>query len=191
MGTAMQHPVFGELVKVEIHFAPGARQFEKWEGRVRVDFFARYDFKSRRAPVDLGYKKGEVDLLLVSSKGPPTPTPSQESAFVRLLDDKEIICNAVIDAIWNYFKDNCLADFCDPDENAIPESRDDLTKAIRFSRLSVLDDPKNDGTVIGFGFECSWDAEHRLGVLVSGKKVVEVAGSDITWAGPTSGNWYW
>jgi hypothetical protein len=147
-------------------------------------------------PRDRGYKQGDFDLLLVTAKS-STPTSSQERAFRDFLDHRELVANAVLDAIWNYFYEVYGVDSRDYDV-PIPESRDGLKTTIRFSTLSVLDDPLNERAVVGFRFECSWDEEHQLGVLVRGIKVIEVAGEEITWNGPTILNadgthtpWYW
>jgi len=43
---------------------------------------------------------------------------------------------------------------------------------------------KEDYPYIGFGFSCSWDGEHGLGVMTHKDSIIEIAGADMafdTW----------
>jgi hypothetical protein len=174
--SIVEHPIFGKIGKDRFQWTCSTQPSHctAWIGRIRLDFFAGCDFKGHSEPQVRGYKQGDFDLLLITSKN-STPTSSQERAFRDFLDNREIVSNAVLEAIWNYFCETYGVDPLEYDV-PIPQSRDGLKESIRFSILSVLDDPANDGAVVGFRFECSWDVEHHLGVLVRGLKVIEVAG---------------
>jgi hypothetical protein len=196
--TVVEHAIFGKIGKdrQEWKCSTPPTGCTGWVGRVHIDFFAGYDFKGRFEPRDRGYTQGDFDLLLITSRG-STPTFSQERAFRDFLDNRETVANAVLEAIWNYFREVYDVDPLDYDL-PIPEARGGLRETIRFTTLSVLDDPAKDQAVVGFRFECSWDEEHHVGVLVRGMSVIEVAGEEITWNGPTVLNadgshtpWYW
>jgi hypothetical protein len=65
------------------------------------------------------------------------------------------------------------------------EEVEGLKRLIRFGTLYLLE-PKtlakvNDWSQLGFAFSCTWDEEHKLGVLVDRDKVVLVGSSDVAW----------
>jgi hypothetical protein len=60
---------------------------------------------------------------------------------------------------------------------AVPviDSADGLKRLIRLSGFHVLHHPCDGCALIGFWFNCSWDIEHRLGVVVHGTKLIQIA----------------
>jgi Leucine-rich repeat (LRR) protein len=185
----MKHSVFGKIEWDDLG---------RWAGRVQLDFFAGYDtvaaaLSAERQgvadwlrPRDNRYQQGDFELCLINfERG--EPSSSQEKAFLHFLKTRDTICNAVVSVIFDYYQTNWgfwRGEY--GDALLIPElqSRDDLKRVIRFGTLYVLDDPAKGAAVIGYCFDCSWDAEHGLGVLVRGGRVIELGENDITWNGP-------
>lgn len=60
----------------------------------------------------------------------------------------------------------------------------DVTSAMGFQPLIGLQDifihpvTKDGMPYVGFGFGCTWDEEHGLGILMHGTRVVEIGGAD-------------
>jgi Leucine-rich repeat (LRR) protein len=196
----MQHHVFGPI---EWNADMG-----RWAGRVRLGFFAAYDtvaasacaerlgIPNRPTTPDPGHAKGEFELYLIGpARG--TPSASQERAFLDLLDRQDTVCDRVVDAIFDHYR--CTwgdwrsevepgREEFDSDDLLIPElaDRDGLKSLIRLDALSVLDFPGNRQGVLGFCFDCTWDPEHGLGVLVHRGRILELGENDITWRDPES-----
>jgi hypothetical protein len=186
----MDHPVFGAVERSEI---PG----ERWIGAVEVDFFSGFDdvasallarkFGGRdpSKTADQGYKQGRFRLEVHCPEG-DQPSPSQQRAFLRFLENQELIGAKVVDAIFDHYRREREMWFTGhkaTDEIVVPEVRspDDLRRLIRLRRVSVLGSSRDGRSLIGFCFHCCWDTEHGLGVLVHGTRVVEVGENDITW----------
>jgi hypothetical protein len=53
----------------------------------------------------------------------------------------------------------------------------------RLTALHVHSIRKNGRAYVGFSFRASWDPEHGLGVLMHGKRVVDVGGADTAFIG--------
>jgi hypothetical protein len=186
----MEHRVFGRLERDNLG---------RWAGRVQLGFFAGYDTVAAalcaeslgvadwQKPPDNRYQQGNFELCLIRSDG-GEPSSAQQGAFLDFLKNQDAICNAVVNAVfdyyqthWGYWRGEYGHDLLIPEL----QSRDGLKRVIRLDTLYVLDDPRNDGAVVGFCFDCTWDAEHGLGVLVRGGKVIELGENAVTWNGPT------
>jgi hypothetical protein len=198
MDAAMEHAIFGPI--------EWQAALKWWSGRVQLDFFSVYDVAAAAACAErLGvanwqkspdnrHQSGDFELRLISDDG-SQPSLAQERAFGHFLDNREMICNLVVDAIFDLYRGNwgSWRGTAEPgkeqeyaDDLLIPElvSRDGLRRVIRLDALHVLDFPTDDLALIGFCFDCSWDVEHGLGVLVRGGRFVEIGENDITWSAP-------
>lgn len=182
----MDHPDFGR-----IEWATGMGW---WTGRVQLDFFSVYDTVPATTCPDNRYQQGNFELRLTSRDG-SEPSLWQERAFRHFLHNRNMICNLVVDAIFDHYQGNWghWRGTAEPgkeeeyaDDLLVPElqSRDGLRRVTRLDALHVLDFPKNDLALLGFCFECSWDVEHGLGVLVRGGSFVEIGENAITWSAP-------
>ncbi len=193
---ALQHPVFGGI----------AWESHRWIGRVRIPFFSDFDtiastdlatesgdWDPNEAPDDL-HKEGDFELWIeTSDANKVNPSPSQDRAFVRFQGDQPSICAMVLDAIYDLYQSDC--DFWRTGDNlfsriAVPpiESPDGLKRLIRLAGFHVLHQSRDDCALIGLSFNCSWDVEHGLGVLVHGTRLIKIADNAITWNGPY-GEW--
>jgi hypothetical protein len=196
----MQHHVFGQIER--------DADMRGWTGRVQLDVFSDYDTAANDACAErLGvadrqttrvkrYQNGEFELHLIGP-GRGKPSASQERAFLDFLKQRDMVCNRVVDAIFDHYRCH-WGDWrasVEPgreefytDDLLIPElpSRDGLKSLIRLDALSVLDVPGKGPGLLGFCFDCTWDPEHGLGVLVRGGKIIEIGENDITWRDPES-----
>jgi hypothetical protein len=118
--------------------------------------------------------------------------------FVHFQANQDGICAAVVAAIFQCYQDQ-YEDFelqtfgvskaakAAAIEALLPvlEGVEGLKRLIRFATLYVLKPETsakvNDWSQLGFAFSCTWDVEHRLGVLFHRDKVVLVGGSDVAW----------
>jgi hypothetical protein len=193
----MEHPVFGS-----IDYAS-----DQWEGQVVVPFFAGYDHPpllllgDYERPLDDWKKEllqeGLFDLVIQDEAG-TGPTQAQERAFVHFQENQDAICSSVAAAIFQYYQEE-YASFelqtfglskaarAAATEALLPALAgvEGLKRLIRFGTLYVLEPETpakvNDWSQLGFAFSCTWDVEHRLGVLFHRDKVVQVGGSDVAW----------
>jgi Domain of unknown function (DUF6985)/Leucine Rich repeat len=190
----MNHRVFGRI--------KWDKEMARWTGQVKVDFFSSYDKAAEGEAEKLGlnvwwgpaerrHDKGEFELWLLGS-GRSGPSTRQEEVFLSFLDNRDEICGRVADAIYDFYRASwgSMRGVAKPgaekvyyDEVLIPElsDRDGLKNVIMLNGVTVIDFPEDDVAVVGFRFECTWDIEHGLGVLVRGGKVVKIADSEITW----------
>ncbi len=194
----MEHPVFG---RIEWHAGIGC-----WTGRVQLAFFSVYDTVAtatcaerlsvanwQTAP-DNRYQQGDFELWVISPDG-SKPSVWQERAFRHFLENQDTICNRVVDAVFDLYQGTWAfwRETAEPgkqheytDDLRVPElhSRDGLRRVIRLEALTVLDFPNDDLALMGFCFQCTWDIEHGIGVLVREGRLVEVGENDITWSAP-------
>jgi hypothetical protein len=190
----MDHPVFGAI-------RPEA-QGERWLGTVEIGFFAGFDdgasalFAQKfggydySKTTDRGYKQGRFELIVACPEG-GQPSSAQERAFLQFLENRELICARVVQAIFDRYRREREMWFTghEPsDEVLVPEVRspDDLKRLIRLHNLHVLALSKDGCSLMGFCFHCCWDIEHGLGALVHETSVVQVGENDITWRGPST-----
>jgi hypothetical protein len=200
----MEHRIFGPIERDEF--------FQRWTGRVRLDFFADYAQRAytRAEKRDLGNRGSspgesdradEFELMLIGPDRGSKPSRRQEEAFRDFLDHRDEVCNRVADAIYDHYRCH-WGDWREPAEPGakgpyyyevlIPElsSREGLKDVIRLNSVSVIDYPGIKLGVLGFCFSCTWDGEHGLGVLVRDGEVIEIGENDITWRVPPSAGEY-
>jgi Leucine-rich repeat (LRR) protein len=195
MKRVMQHRVFGRIDWNEA--------MERWNGRVQLDFFSAYDMAAaavcaQRLGIANGQptpvqddQNGQFELELIGP-GRTKPSMRQERAFLDFLKNRDLVCNRVVDAIFDYYR--CKWGYwraiAEPgreefyaDDLLIPElpDRDGLRSLIALLALSVLDVPGDDLGILGFCFACTWDQEHGLGALVHRGKIIQIGENDITW----------
>jgi formylglycine-generating enzyme required for sulfatase activity len=198
----MEHRTFGPIEWDGV--------FERWTGRVRLDFFSDYSqlayFRAekrepanRRSTPGEDDRAGEFELRLIGPARGAEPSRRQEKAFLHFLDHRDEVCNQVVDAIYDHYRCH-WGDWREPadpgaegpyyHELLIPElsSRDGLKDVISLSCLSVLDDPWDAVAVLGFCFSCTWERLDGLGVLVRDGEVILIGEDDVTWRLPPRGD---
>lgn len=127
---------------------------------------------------------GDLHLYVsVSSAdhGTPTPpSPEQVLSFQHLLDNQASLRDAALQAVFADYPRlrECYGDFVD--EQVMPEISEPrgLMRLVRPGGIHVLAHPKEGFTRIGFGFSCSWDEEHGLGVLTHCGRIIATGCAD-------------
>jgi hypothetical protein len=180
-----EHPAFGPMEYYD----------DKWEARVCVPFFAAYNYPDSPDWNLEDLKAGLFDLFIQDKAG-VEPTPAQERAFVHFQENQDVICGAVVAALFPVYQ----REYADDDMRTDGPSKADperLKGLIRFHALYVLEGMGERGgnakpetvakveewALLGFAFRSEWDYEHGHGVLFHRDKVVRVGISDAAWEG--------
>ena len=155
-----------------------------WEGIVQLEAWCGFIPLRELCPwVSRGiFPDGDLHLNVgVSSADHGTPTPptrEQVISFQHLLDHQASLRDAALQSVFADYPRlrECYGDFVD--EQAMPEVAEPraLMRLIRPSSVHVMAHPKDGFTRVGFGFACSWDEEHGLGVLTHGGVVIRTGG---------------
>ena len=156
-----------------------------------ADCAQRLGIANGQTSADHDGQNGEFVLELFGRER-TEPTAGQQGAFLDFLRNRDAVCNLVIDAIFDHYRCNWgdWRDTAEPGREEfdardllVPElsGRDGLKSLIALTSLSVLDFAENHLGILGFGFRCTWDQEHALGVLVHRGRIIEIGVSDITW----------
>jgi Leucine-rich repeat (LRR) protein len=182
----MNHPIFGDIAR---------SQSGDLIGRAHVPFFAGFDIVAA-APAGArqpATRPGEVGLCLVSDAG-HVPTARQEAAYAQFLQHRDVICQGVLRAVFEYYQAHWGSwRSGDPTyDQGLPElhAAEGLNRVIRLTDLFVLDDGTAASAMLGFCFDCTWDGEHGLGVLVRDGRVIALGENQIAWSGPAAGSPY-
>ena len=133
-------------------------------------------------------KKLYYNLLDEDGETVGKPSIAQQNGLAYLQENQEIILGNLLSELlrrypdlqktYNYSKKD-KQDFM-PDLKGI-QGFADLLSPINFYVTAVI---KEGYPYIGFGFSCSWDSEHGLGVMTHKDSIVEIAGADMafdTW----------
>jgi Leucine-rich repeat (LRR) protein len=182
----MNHPIFGDIAS-----SPSGNSI----GRAQVPFFAGFDIVAA-APAgarQAATRPGEVGLCLVSAAG-HVPTARQEAAYAQFLQHRDAICQGVLRAVFEYYQAHWGSwRSGDPTyDQGLPElhAAEGLNRVIRLTDLFVFDDGTAANALLGFCFDCTWDGEHGLGVLVRDGRVIAIGENQIAWSGPAAGSPY-
>ena len=165
------------------------RNDSDWQGRILLTSwkgFQRclgpYVDRTMSAPSD-----GEVRLYLHSEEPSPSgqPDPVFYSALREFLDDQDAIRDAMVERIVKY----CLELRDRPAARFGPVPRflgiEDLKKRIGPSALHVWAGVYESSPVfVGVEFGCDWDADHGLGVLTVGGRIVGIGQADAAFSEP-------
>ncbi|MDJ0847181.1 MAG: hypothetical protein QNK04_02255 [Myxococcota bacterium] len=133
--------------------------------------------------LETGNAEGSVDLVFAPEGRDEGPLTGAEIALVQwLLDHREGVVSAVLAALVASYPDLQAAEDLEDEERRelMPDLRspEDLRELIRLESVNVHPLSVGDAPYIGFEFDCRWDEEHGLGVLMHGERVVEIGGAD-------------
>jgi hypothetical protein len=153
-----------------------------WTGRVVLSSWR--GFQSRLGPYasksPTTESDGTVRLSVETPEGVAERPPSHEQANAMryLLEHEEVICNAVVAAIFEEYPAirRRLLDAGLIDEYEMPdlERLEQLKSHIGLSAVHVLRVVKGDSAYVGFELGCTWDEEHGLGVMMHQGRIVEL-----------------
>ncbi|WP_185126902.1 DUF6985 domain-containing protein [Chryseobacterium lactis] len=116
------------------------------------------------------------------------PTEEQQNGLDYLKDNQTVILENILNTLLVSYPD--LQKKYSYSEKDKPDFMPDLQNIKGFADLlsptyfyvtSVI---KEDYPYIGFGFSCSWDSEHGLGVMTYKDRIIEIGGAEIafdTW----------
>jgi len=155
-----------------------------WKTTVRLD--AWHGFQSRRGAYgsldSAALSDGTVDVAFAPEGREEAPLRADEVELVRwAIRHEREMQNALLAALLPRYA-ALRADYADAieDERLMPPVRDveGFRPLIGLHSLYVHQIEKAGRPYVGFGFGCTWDVEHGLGVLMHGKRVVEIGGAD-------------
>ena len=139
----------------------------------------RGDYASRdsAAPSD-----GAVEVIFAPEGRNNSPLEKAEVDLVNwAIRNDSATLQSLLESLLSRYPAIRRASFeCDTEPSLVPEVADveGFRKLIGLSSLYVHPIHKDGIPYVGYGFGCTWDVEHGLGVLVHGTRVVEVGGAD-------------
>lgn len=167
-----------------------------WTAELNLDYWR--DCLTR---VDLFHGKtshdGSVSLSLTPLK--KSPSPEQVQAYQYFLENSDSVFDSLLKAVFDsypaerasYREGYGWSEDLDEDEKEefeddygifVPElfTPQDLKKVICLRIIHVGAEALNGFSYIGFEFDCNWDEEHGLGVLMHRDRVVSVGQADVS-----------
>lgn len=155
-------------------FPPLSWDRQDWTCQVSIPAWA--GFRSFQT-TEVG--NGTISLTVASDKKTRTPpTQMQIAAYRHLRANAKRIAAAILKRVYSNYCDWQLqyADYVDPDEMPNIDSTEDLKQLVGFSGVFIHQAAKADTSYTGIQLDCSWDAEHGLGVMMHRSRIVELGG---------------
>lgn len=122
-----------------------------------------------------------IDLSVNVDEEDPEIHEEQIRAYNYLIDNQEQIINAILSCLYDRYPEIKGADENGEEgEEYLPEVKDisDLKPLIELYHVHIIDVFKNGIAYIGYEFNCTWDEEHGLGVMMFKDRIVDIGGSD-------------
>ena len=124
-----------------------------------------------------------VQLAPPQAPGQESPTPpaeEQAAAFLFLERHAAKCAQSVLAVIAKQYGERQKRGWQDRDGKTLSplKSVGELTEHIELQTIEILNVAKKEQAYIGFGFSCSWDQEHGLGVMTHNASVVAAGGED-------------
>lgn len=166
------------------HFWSGDTVLPAWAGF--QECLGAYSSHSSASPSD-----GKVHLSVRSPTDAEDtvlpPSAGQQSAFLLLRDNDELMRKKVVQAIFDEYPKmrESFADFFGEDlEDKMPllQSPADLKALIGLSTVHIGDVEKDGFAYLGFEFGCDWEEEHGLGVMTHKDRIIEVGDAETAFA---------
>ena len=164
---------------------PRLRWEHLWQGEIVLPAWA--GFQSRQGAYGgrdaLGPSDGRVRLSVDTGSQDP-PSKEQARAFSTLVDDQEGVRDAVLLGLFKQYPEwraewkELLDD--DEFEEVMPPVGDPmgLRTVLGLHSVHVLPVSWDGMAYTGFELGCGWDEEQGLGVMMHGRRVVEVGNAD-------------
>jgi hypothetical protein len=162
-------------------------QFDQFFWTTKVQLPSWVGYQARNGPYGSissdSPSDGFVTITAGSDSRDKSPLTEQERASAQwLLDHEAEVASAVLEGLLAeyprlqgvYGYEGAERDEYMPDVS----STKDFRQLIGLHNVHVLPLLKEGVPYIGYEFGCTWDGEHGLGVLMHGKRVVEVGGAD-------------
>lgn len=147
-----------------------------WSGFQRRD--GPYGAASSTAP-----SSGEVKILFApEGRGNEPLTANERSLVGWIVENEALVADALLKALWAKYPELQHLYACDEEEMAkyLPDVNDvqGFRHLIGLHCIHVHPLEADGMPYAGYELGCTWDAEHGLGVLMHGTKVLEIGGAD-------------
>jgi len=131
------------------------------------------------------FGESSIELTFAPEGRDESPLKEEEIELVRwVIENEKPILDSLIDALLKEYpkiKEE-YSGWMDEEEvvELLPEveTKEDLKKLISSPSINVHQILNKSAPFIGIQFNCSWDDEHALGILMYGSKVLEIGGAD-------------
>jgi hypothetical protein len=153
--------------------------------------FAQVQRSDNRLPESLNDAAIESATTLVPLRYAPEGRDDQPldnieiASVVWTVDNLPLLWEALLPAVFSYYQSTfsyyqstCAdLDGLDPDDLPAVRAPEDLLPLLGIQGINVHQVSKDGQPYVGFEFECPWDEEHGLGVLMHGTRVVKLGGA--------------
>lgn len=123
-----------------------------------------------------------IDLSVNVDEEDPKIHEEHIRAYKFLMDNQEQIINAILSCLYDRYPEikGTYEDGEEEGEEYLPDVKDisDLKPLIELYHVHIIDVFKNGIAYIGYEFNCTWDEEHGLGVMMFKDRIVDIGGSD-------------
>lgn len=179
----------------------------QWQGTIElpslIDVWMQWNdvgckVTDRRNDANLSDRRGEFSVLAFAPESAASDPQlqaaglsiEQQAAYRNTVENESAICQVVLETIAAYFSAE-WADYYSEDG-----ASDDLIQHVSTSagigqtlnlNSIFIHNTTNGGIAkVGFGFDCSWESEHGVGVLLHRSEVLKVGGEDEAFIRQTS-----
>ncbi len=144
-----------------------------WQGELRVDIFKELMRVSFESTDELGVQDFHY------------------KAYQDFAEQQVHYKKLALDAVMKFYHETILPLWKANDYFGVPElaptvqNSDELEKLLSFPSL-FLHPPRDGLSSLGLSFECSWDVEHGVGVLLREGKIIQVGLAEVAMHDPVS-----
>lgn len=123
----------------------------------------------------------EIFLSPVGRSADP-PSEAEVAAVSWVIENEASISHALIASLFKEYR--CLQElygYTDEEKMRLMpdiESTDDLRSLLRFHNIHVHREQEDGIPYSGWGFGCTWESEHGLGILMHGSRTVKIGWAD-------------
>jgi hypothetical protein len=176
----MRHAVFGKLTYDE--------EDATWSTKRKFAEFVPF----RQTPHGKGKAPTAFDLF-VEAEDKADPSPAQGRAFEYYVEHEASICTKVIVAIFRWYQRLRKQDREWFEDEECPEisQPDELREFMEFHSLRIHRDEFKGIALVGFSFDCKWDEEHGLGVLMHRGTMLDVGQQEVAFREPNTAGSVW
>lgn len=165
-----------------------------WEGEILLPVWEGWACKAEQIYGGSGAPStGAVEVDILSPDDDEAePTVEQGQALRDAMEHQAIVQQQIVKAVQSYYAElverlgKHAHRFLSQGGLGLPARFDnagELKGHLRPSRLHIGNTSRMGSALVGYEFECSWDVEHGLGVLVHDKQVIAVGDSETAASG--------
>lgn len=166
-----------------------------WVGQTRIAFWAGCQTR-----VDGYHQIPASDGTVVVHINPLAVPPSQEQiqALEFLLQNEELVCTNLLKAVFEIYPrerevfresygyssdmdEEEKEDFEEEYGYDVPviEQPGELKELIKLHTIHIKSTAKDGIAYLGYEFDCNWEEEHGLGVMMHGSRVIEIGQAEV------------